>query len=172
MAPAGFRIRCGICVVSAALRDDHSGPRSQGGSLTRPSPTNPTAAWLSCKVTEAFPWHTAPRYLLREHDASSGSYFRNRVEAMGITEPAEGHHGTQVPTREEFGFRCLTRPASRWSALGCRWEASKRWRTRRKARRCRPNAREGPLYERGTARSGMRRRKTQTRGVKRGRDWF
>src|SRR5713226_7924308 len=45
-----------------------------------------TAAWLSRQVTEAFPWDTAPRYLLRDRDGSYGSYFRNRVEAMGITE--------------------------------------------------------------------------------------
>jgi hypothetical protein len=45
---------------------------------------HPTAAWLSRQVTEAFPWDTAPRYLLRDRDGSYGSYFRNRVEAMGI----------------------------------------------------------------------------------------
>jgi transposase InsO family protein len=47
---------------------------------------HPTAAWLSRQVTEAFPWDAAPRYLLRDRDASYGSYFRSRVEAMGITE--------------------------------------------------------------------------------------
>ncbi len=47
---------------------------------------HPTAAWLSRQVTEAFSWDTAPRYLLRDRDGSYGSYFRNRVEAMGITE--------------------------------------------------------------------------------------
>src|SRR5277367_6912350 len=47
---------------------------------------HPTAAWLSRQVTEAFPWDTAPRYLLRDRDASYGSDFRSRVEAMGITE--------------------------------------------------------------------------------------
>jgi transposase InsO family protein len=47
---------------------------------------HPTAVWLSRQVTEAFPWDTAPRYLLRDRDASYGAYFRNRVEAMGITE--------------------------------------------------------------------------------------
>jgi len=47
---------------------------------------HPTAAWLSRQVTEAFPWDTAPRYLLRDRDASYGSYFCNRVEAMGIKE--------------------------------------------------------------------------------------
>src|ERR1700689_2363419 len=46
----------------------------------------PTAAWLSRQVTEAFPWDTAPRYLLRDRDASYGSDFRSRVEAMGIYE--------------------------------------------------------------------------------------
>jgi hypothetical protein len=47
---------------------------------------HPTAVWLSRQITEAFPWDTAPRYLLHDRDASYGSYFRNRVEAMGITE--------------------------------------------------------------------------------------
>ena len=47
---------------------------------------HPTAGWLSRQVTEAFPWDTAPRYLLRDRDASYGRYFHSRVEAMGITE--------------------------------------------------------------------------------------
>ena len=47
---------------------------------------HPTAEWLSRQVTEAFPWDTAPRYLLRDRDASYGSTFRTRVEAIGITE--------------------------------------------------------------------------------------
>src|SRR5229473_351274 len=47
---------------------------------------HPTAAWLLRQVTEAFPWDTAPRYLLRDHDSSYGAYFCNRIEAMGITE--------------------------------------------------------------------------------------
>ncbi|HEY6419089.1 MAG TPA: integrase core domain-containing protein [Candidatus Binataceae bacterium] len=47
---------------------------------------HPTATWLSWQLTEAFPWDTAPRYLLRDRDASYGSDFCNRVEAMGIME--------------------------------------------------------------------------------------
>ena len=47
---------------------------------------HPTAAWLSRQVTEAFPWDTAPRYLLRDRDTSYGSDFCSRVEAMGITQ--------------------------------------------------------------------------------------
>ena len=33
----------------------------------------PTAGWLSRQITEAFPWDTAPHYLLRDRDASYGS---------------------------------------------------------------------------------------------------
>jgi putative transposase len=46
----------------------------------------PTAGWLSRQVTEAFPWETAPRFLLRDRDSSYGSEFSQRVDAMGITE--------------------------------------------------------------------------------------
>ena len=47
---------------------------------------HPTAGWLSRQVTEAFPWDTAPRFLLRDRDSSYGEVFSKRVEAMGITE--------------------------------------------------------------------------------------
>jgi len=38
------------------------------------------------RMTEAFPWDTAPRYLLRDRDKSYGAAFRHRVRAMGIAE--------------------------------------------------------------------------------------
>jgi transposase InsO family protein len=47
---------------------------------------HPTAVWLSQQVIEAFPWDTAPGFLLRDRDASYGSAFSKRVAAMGITE--------------------------------------------------------------------------------------
>src|SRR5450755_3963577 len=47
---------------------------------------NPTQVWLSRQMTEAFPWDTAPRYLLRDRDASYGPVFRDRVRVMGIKE--------------------------------------------------------------------------------------
>ena len=47
---------------------------------------NPTQVWLSRQITEAFPWDTAPRYLLRDRDASYGPAFRDRVRVMGIKE--------------------------------------------------------------------------------------
>jgi hypothetical protein len=30
--------------------------------------TSPTAEWIARQLTEAFPWDTAPRYLIRDHD--------------------------------------------------------------------------------------------------------
>jgi putative transposase len=47
---------------------------------------NPTQVWLSHQMTEAFPWDTAPRYLLRDRDASYGPIFRTRIKRMGIEE--------------------------------------------------------------------------------------
>ena len=47
---------------------------------------HPTQDWLARQMTEAFPWDTAPRYLLRDRDASYGAAFRDRVRVMGIKE--------------------------------------------------------------------------------------
>jgi len=48
--------------------------------------TNPTAEWTAQQVVEAFPWESAPRYLLRDRDSIFGGLFRNRVRGMGIAE--------------------------------------------------------------------------------------
>jgi transposase InsO family protein len=45
---------------------------------------NPTAEWLARQITEAFPWDTAPKYLIRDNDRAFGAAFRARVRAMGI----------------------------------------------------------------------------------------
>ena len=45
---------------------------------------NPNQVWLARQMTEAFPWDTAPRFLLRDRDAAYGKTFRDRVRAMGI----------------------------------------------------------------------------------------
>jgi putative transposase len=45
---------------------------------------NPTQGWLARQITEAFPWDTAPGFLLRDRDASYGQTFRDRVQAMAI----------------------------------------------------------------------------------------
>jgi len=45
---------------------------------------HPTAEWLARQVTEAFPWSSAPVYLVRDNDRAYGPVFRSRVRAMGI----------------------------------------------------------------------------------------
>jgi hypothetical protein len=46
----------------------------------------PTAEWTAQQIVEAFPWQTAPRYLLRDRDAMYGAAFLSRVHNMGIEE--------------------------------------------------------------------------------------
>jgi len=48
--------------------------------------SNPSAAWTANQVAQAFPWESAPRYLLRDRDGIYGAVFRNRVKNLGIKE--------------------------------------------------------------------------------------
>jgi transposase InsO family protein len=45
---------------------------------------HPTGEWLARQITEAFPWASAPTYLVRDNDRAYGHVFRSRVRAMGI----------------------------------------------------------------------------------------
>jgi transposase InsO family protein len=47
---------------------------------------HPTAEWTSRQIAEAFPWDSAPRYLLHDHDCIYGAAFHQRVGEMGILE--------------------------------------------------------------------------------------
>jgi transposase InsO family protein len=44
----------------------------------------PSAAWTGQQIVEAFPWDTAPRFLLRDRDGIYGTEFTRRVNAVGI----------------------------------------------------------------------------------------
>ena len=45
---------------------------------------HPTAEWIACQITEAFPWNEAPRYLIRDRDRIFGAIVTRRLRAMGI----------------------------------------------------------------------------------------
>ncbi|MGA7184222.1 MAG: hypothetical protein WBY67_13130 [Pseudolabrys sp.] len=45
---------------------------------------HPTTEWLARQITEAFPWTSAPAYLVRDNDRAYGHVFTSRVRAMGI----------------------------------------------------------------------------------------
>jgi hypothetical protein len=45
---------------------------------------HPTAEWLARQITEAFPWTSAPTYLVHDNDGAYGHIFTSRMRAMGI----------------------------------------------------------------------------------------
>jgi transposase InsO family protein len=44
----------------------------------------PTAQWTGRQLVQAFPWDTAPRFLLRDRDAIYGSEFLQSVSNLGV----------------------------------------------------------------------------------------
>jgi transposase InsO family protein len=47
---------------------------------------HPTAQWTAQQLVEAFPYDSAPRYLLRDRDAIYGEKVRRRIMSLGIEE--------------------------------------------------------------------------------------
>ena len=47
---------------------------------------HPTAEWAAQQLVQAFPWDSAPRYLLRDRDGIFGGEFVQQVKVMGIKE--------------------------------------------------------------------------------------
>jgi putative transposase len=47
---------------------------------------HPTAEWTAQQLREAFPWDTAPRFVLRDRDRIFGEEFMEQAQAMGIEE--------------------------------------------------------------------------------------
>jgi hypothetical protein len=56
--------------------------------------TNPTAEWLACQITEAFPWDTVPGFI-RDNDGAFGEAFTRGFErwAFAIAPSRPDHHG-------------------------------------------------------------------------------
>ena len=46
---------------------------------------HPTAAWTAQQFREAFPWNSAPRYLIRDRDLAVAAVHRT-ADTMAITE--------------------------------------------------------------------------------------
>jgi transposase InsO family protein len=47
---------------------------------------NPTSEWVAHQLLEAFPWDSAPRYLLRDRDGSYGEKFSEAARWLGVRE--------------------------------------------------------------------------------------
>jgi transposase InsO family protein len=64
---------------------------------------HPTAEWLAQQIVEAFPWDTAPAYLVRDNDGAYGEVFLRRLRAMGIRDrPISPHSPWQNPYVERL----------------------------------------------------------------------
>jgi transposase InsO family protein len=70
----GFRMLYGFVIVRLDRRD----------LVWINVTTNPTAEWIAGQITEAFPWDTAPRYMIRDRDRIYGIVVTRRLRAMGI----------------------------------------------------------------------------------------
>ena len=69
--------------MQAAFRAAHHTPWTR--KLVHVAVTaSPTADWIARQISEAFPWDTAPSYLIRDRDSIYGQVFRRRLGAMGI----------------------------------------------------------------------------------------
>jgi transposase InsO family protein len=47
---------------------------------------HPTSEWVAHQLSEAFPWDSTPRYLLRDRDRSYGENFSEAARRLGIRE--------------------------------------------------------------------------------------
>jgi transposase InsO family protein len=46
--------------------------------------SHPTAEWLARHISDAFPWNSPPRFLIRDRDRCYGEVFQRRVQSMSI----------------------------------------------------------------------------------------
>ena len=54
--------------------------------------SGPTAVWLAQQLTEAFPWNSAPTFLVRDNDCLFSAKFRQRINALGLRDrPVRPH---------------------------------------------------------------------------------
>src|SRR4051812_23309711 len=66
--------------------------------------SSPTAEWIARQITEAFPWDSAPGYLIRDRDRAFGPVVRHRLRAMGIRDKPIAPHS---PWQNGFAERLI-----------------------------------------------------------------
>jgi hypothetical protein len=85
----------------------------------------PTAQWTAQQLVEAFPWETAPRYLLRDRDAVYGVVFSSRAQTMGIHEVKTA---PRSPWQKAYASHCTSlQPWGTISAAGRRRDSFTPW---------------------------------------------
>ena len=64
---------------------------------------HPTAEWIARQVTEAFPWNSTPKYLIRDRDGAYGPVYKRRLHVMGIRDrPTSPQSPWQNPYAERL----------------------------------------------------------------------
>jgi hypothetical protein len=53
---------------------------------------HPSAQWVAQQLVEAFPFDSAPRYLIRDRDGIYGERVRHRIKTLGIEEVITAPH--------------------------------------------------------------------------------
>jgi hypothetical protein len=66
---------------------------------------HPTSEWTGQQIAEAFPWNTAPRYLLHDRDSIYGDVFRQRVRGMAIREVLTA---PRSPWQKDYASYCTS----------------------------------------------------------------
>ena len=65
----------------------------------------PTAEWVAHQLLEAFPWDSAPHYLLRDRDGSYGEKFHEAASWLGIREVLTA---PQSPWQKAYASHCTS----------------------------------------------------------------
>jgi hypothetical protein len=72
---------------------------------------HPTAEWTAQQLREAFPWETAPRYLLSDRDRIFGSDFVQQVKVMGIKQVLSAPRSPWQSARTDPGWLLINSPS-------------------------------------------------------------
>ena len=78
--------------------------------------SHPTAEWTARQLLQAFPWDTAPRFLLRDRDRIYGEGFRQTAAGLGIDEVLCAPHS---PWQNAYAEQVIG--SIRWECLDSRY---------------------------------------------------
>ena len=92
---ATFRVPFVFVVLS------HDRRRIVGLNVT----AHPTSAWTAQQLREAWPWNSAPRFVIRDRDATDGWDVRRTAGAMGIDEIPTAPRGSVAESVRRTGDR-------------------------------------------------------------------
>jgi hypothetical protein len=78
---------------------------------------HPTSKWTAQQIVEAFPWDTAPRYMIRDRDSIYGNAFKARVKNMGIEEVVTAYKSPLQNVYIERMIGSIRREENAWILL-------------------------------------------------------